>query len=53
MEVEQIGTWPAIVAVNMPVGLKHVDSDGCWCDPVVLTDEHGQDILVHKQVTWN
>jgi len=26
---------PALVPVEMPVGLTHLDSDLCWCDPIV------------------
>ncbi len=48
-------TWicPAIAAVEMPIGLNHVDSDFCWCDPIVEVDENGQEVVVHREVTWN
>ena len=26
---------PALAQVEMPVGLTHLDSDLCWCDPIV------------------
>jgi len=26
--------YPALVQVEMPVGLTHLDSDLCWCDPI-------------------
>jgi len=26
---------PTLVPVEMPVGLTHLDSDLCWCDPIV------------------
>jgi hypothetical protein len=47
-------TWisPA-VAVDMPVGLRHIASDICWCDPLVDVDENGEQVVVHRQVTWN
>ncbi len=25
--------YPAAVAVEMPIGLNHLDTDFCWCDP--------------------
>ena len=25
---------PTLVPVEMPVGLTHLDSDLCWCDPI-------------------
>ena len=48
-------TWfaPAVVPVEMPVGLNHLDSDFCWCDPMVEVDDKGQEVVLHRQVTWN
>jgi hypothetical protein len=45
--------FPATVPVEMPIGLSHLDSDFCWCDPIIETDQHGEEIAVHLQVTWN
>src|SRR5437867_2100619 len=33
--------------------LAHVESQFCWCDPVVEIDEYGQKIVVHIEVTWH
>jgi hypothetical protein len=44
---------PAVAAVNMPIGLKHLDSDFCWCDPIIEVDENGREFVLHRQVTWN
>jgi len=44
---------PAVVPVEMPVGLTHLDSDLCWRDPIVEVDEDGEHVLLHRQVTWN
>ena len=44
---------PALLPVEMPVGLTHLDSDLCWCDPIVEVDEDGEHVLLHRQVTWN
>lgn len=48
-------TWiaRAVAAVETPIGLTHMDSDFCWCDPVVEVDENGQEAVVHREVTWN
>ena len=35
------------------VELKHVDSQFCWCEPVVELDDEGDEVLMHRQVTWN
>jgi hypothetical protein len=48
-------TWfsPAMVPVEMPAGLSHLDSDYCWCDPIVEVDEDGEKVVLHWEVTWN
>ena len=48
-------TWfsPAIVPVDMPIGLRHLESNFCWCDPVVEEDQNGQEVVLHRHVTWN
>ena len=43
----------ALVPVEMPVGLTHLDSDLCWCEPIVEVDDDGEHVLLHRQVTWN
>ena len=43
----------AVAPVAMLVRLTHLDSDLCWCDPVVEVDEAGERVLLHRQVTWN
>jgi hypothetical protein len=48
-------TWflPAIAPVDMPIGLNHLDSDFCWCDPTVELDENDTEVVRHRRVTWN
>ena len=48
-------TWflPAVSSVEMPIGLNHLDSDFCWCDPIIEADENKQELVLHRQVTWN
>ena len=48
-------TWfvPATVPVEMPIGLKHSDSEYCWCDPFVEVIESGRETVFHRQVSWN
>ena len=48
-------TWflPAVAPVGMPIGLNYLDSDFRWCDPIIDTDEKGQELVFHRQVTWN
>ena len=45
--------FPAAVRVEMPIGLKHLQSDLCWCDPIIELDENGEEVVLHQQVTWN
>ena len=33
--------------------LAHVESELCWCDPIVEMDEYGQKVVMHKEVTWH
>ena len=44
---------PPTAPVEMPIGLNHLDSNFCWCDPLVEEDESGGEVVVHRQVTWN
>jgi len=48
-------TWfyPTAAPAALPIGLNHLNSDFCWCDPVVEVDEYGKEVVLHKQVTWN
>jgi hypothetical protein len=48
-------TWlfPALAPVEMPVGLLHLDSALCWCDPISEVDETGKEVVFHRQVIWN
>lgn len=52
MLVNRIAIWPE-TPVEMPIGLNHIESDFCWCDPIVEADENGREVVVHRQVTWN
>jgi hypothetical protein len=38
------GTWfyPVAAPLAMPIGMQHLDSSFCWCDPVIEVDEDGQ-----------
>ena len=33
--------------------LAHVESELCWCDPIVEVDEYGRKVVMHKEVTWH
>jgi len=48
-------TWflPAIAPVDMPIGLNHLDSDFCWCDPIVELDDNGTFVIRHRLFTCN
>jgi len=39
--------------VEMPTGLGHLHSNVCWCDPIIEIDKNGQELVLHRQVTWN
>jgi hypothetical protein len=44
---------PGSASTQLPTELSHIDSDFCWCDPIVELDEHGETLVMHKEVTWN
>lgn len=48
-------TWfgPATGPMETPLGLRHIESDFCWCDPMIEVDESGRETVVHREVTWN
>jgi hypothetical protein len=48
-------TWfcSAIVPSEFSLGPEHLDSDLCWCDPIIDTDADGLEIILHRSVTWN
>ena len=33
--------------------LAHVESELCWCDPINVVDENGNDVVLHREVIWN
>ena len=53
MFLNQAWIYPAAVPVEMPVGLMHLDSEFCWCDPISEADDDGKELLLHRQVSWN
>jgi len=53
MFVNQSWFFPALIAAEMPIGLSHIDTDFCWCDPIIEVDENGREVLLHRQVVWN
>jgi hypothetical protein len=44
---------PSVLAEEMPVGLQHLDSESCWCDPLIESDENAEKSVIHRQVIWN
>jgi hypothetical protein len=35
------------------IELAHIESELCWCDPILEFDEEGNQSLTHNKVTWN
>jgi hypothetical protein len=33
--------------------LRHVDSNLCWCEPIVESDDDGTEVIIHREITWN
>lgn len=53
MLANRIEIGPATTGIGAPLELSHLDSDRCWCDPVVEQDENGKEVVVHREVRWN
>jgi hypothetical protein len=47
------GSTPAATPAQLPVGLKHLESAFCWCDPLIEMDGNGHEEVIHRHVTWN
>jgi hypothetical protein len=35
------------------IDLAHINSELCWCDPILDFDDDGNESLTHNEVTWN
>ena len=49
--------WPWMtlpeISGKAVLGVRHIESEFCWCDPIIEIDEGGEEIVVHREVTWN
>jgi hypothetical protein len=53
MFMNELLNWCELVAMERANKLSHINSDLCWCDPMVDVDESGDEVVIHKEVTWN
>jgi hypothetical protein len=53
MSTNQLLIWRELTSMKVANHLSHIDSELCWCDPIVEVDESGSEVMVHKEVTWN
>jgi len=53
IQLERKWLSPPTSPAPMPVGLIHVDSNVCWCEPVIETDGLGEEVVLHRHITWN
>jgi hypothetical protein len=53
MFTNQTRNVPMTPPVEQPGGLSHTESIFCWCEPIVETDEDGEEAIVHREITWN
>ena len=44
---------PGETPVRRPLSLSHIASESCWCEPIVELDEDGEQVVVHREVTWH
>jgi len=45
--------WRDPIVVEVTNELLHIDSELCWCDPIIEVDQDGKAVVIHKEVTWN
>jgi hypothetical protein len=53
MFINWIGASPPMIMADAPIGIAHINSEFCWCDPIVESDEDGRETIVHHEVTWH
>lgn len=53
MFINRIATRRATTPAETPMGLAHINSEFCWCDPILESDEHGHKVVLHKEVIWH
>lgn len=53
MFINRIATWPATNPAETLIGLAHINSEFCWCDPILEADDYGHKVVLHKGVTWH
>lgn len=48
-----IAIWHELPSIEVASQLAHINSDQCWCDPMVEVDESGREVVIHREVTWH
>ena len=51
--VERLPSWLNLESLHDGDLLSHIDSDLCWCDPIVECERDGRQLVIHKEVMWN
>ena len=45
--------WCDPIPTEVANQLAHIESELCWCDPIIEIDEYSQKVVIHKEVTWH
>ena len=53
MIIDQLLLWRDLASMEVANQLTHINSDLCWCDPIIEIDENEREVVIHKEVTWN
>ena len=53
MALNQPLRLPDPIRKDVAKPLAHVESEICWCDPIVEINEYRQKVVIHKEVTWH
>jgi hypothetical protein len=53
MVPNQLAEWLDLIATEVTNQPAHIESEKCWCDPVLAIDENRRKVLIHQEVTWH
>lgn len=53
MPIDRTWIFQEATALDAATRLVHIDSASCWCEPLLEVDETGQEVAIHREVTWN
>ena len=53
MVTNQTRGWGDLIAPEIADQPAHIESELCWCEPIIRVDENDNDVVIHRAVIWN